>query len=59
MEYWWEGSTYTARAPTPASDVIGQHNKTGRITFGTALILQAKLAPYFSIVFQGGLKKEY
>ena len=38
MEYCWEGSTSTATPPTFASDVIGQHNKIGGITFGTALV---------------------
>ena len=33
MEYWWEGSTLTAISPTPTSDVVGQHNKIGGITF--------------------------
>ena len=37
MEYWREGSTSTAIAPTLASDVVGQHNKIGGITFGAAL----------------------
>jgi len=38
MEYWWEGSTSTAIPPTPASDVMHQHNKIGGITFGAALV---------------------
>ena len=27
MEYWWEGSTSTAKPPTSASDIVGQQNK--------------------------------
>jgi len=38
MEYWWEGSTSTAILPTGASDVMGQRNKIGGITFGAALV---------------------
>ena len=37
--YWWEGPTYTAIPPTSASEVMGQHNKIGGITFGAALII--------------------
>jgi len=39
MGYWWEGSTSAAIPPTAASDVVGQHNEIGGITFGAALIL--------------------
>ena len=38
-EYWREGSTSTAISPTSASDVRGQHNKTGGINFGATLVL--------------------
>ena len=38
MEYWWEGLISTAIPPTSASDVVGQHNKVGDITFGAALV---------------------
>ena len=37
-EYWWEGLTSTAIPSTSTSDIMGQHNKTGGITFGAALI---------------------
>jgi hypothetical protein len=37
-EYWWEGSTSTAITTTFASDVMGQHNKIGGITFGAAYV---------------------
>jgi len=37
-EYWWEGSTSTAIPPTPASDIVGQHNKIRGITFGAAFV---------------------
>jgi len=37
--YWWEGSVSTVIPPTSASDIMGQHNKTGGITFGAALII--------------------
>jgi len=40
MEYWWEGPTPTVMPPTSASDVVGQHNKIGGITFGTVLVLR-------------------
>jgi len=36
MEFWWEGSTSTAIPPPSASAVVGQHNRLGDITFGTA-----------------------
>ena len=38
-EYWREGSAFTAIPPTSASDVVGQHNKVGGITFGAVLVL--------------------
>ena len=38
MEYWWEGSTSTAKPPTSTSDVVSQCNKIRGITFGTALL---------------------
>ena len=40
MECWWEGSTSTAIPPPSASDVMGQHNTTGGINFGAALIVR-------------------
>jgi len=40
MECWQEGSAFAAISPTSASDVTGQYNKIGRITFGSALVLQ-------------------
>jgi len=39
MEYWWEGSTSTAIAPTSASVAVSQHNEIGGITFGAAFIV--------------------
>ena len=38
MGYWQEGSASTAVPPPSDSDMVGQHNKTGGITFGAALI---------------------
>jgi hypothetical protein len=38
MEYWREGSTPTAISTTFVSDVVGQHNKIGGITFGAAFV---------------------
>ena len=38
MEYWWKGSTSTSIPQISASDVMGQHNKIGGITFGAALV---------------------
>jgi len=38
MGYWWEGSLSTAIPPTSASDIVGQHNKTGGITFRAAIV---------------------
>ena len=38
-EYWWEGLTSTVVPPPSASDVMGQNNKTGGITFRAALAL--------------------
>ena len=37
-EYSWEGSTFTAVTPTFISDVMGQYNKVGGITFRAALV---------------------
>ena len=39
MGYWWKGSTSTAIPPTATSDVVGQHNKIGGITFGETVIV--------------------
>jgi len=39
MEYWWEGSAPTATPPTSTSDITGQQNKIGGITFGAAILL--------------------
>ena len=38
MGYFWEGSVSTAIPPISASDVVGQQNKIGGITFGASLI---------------------
>jgi len=38
-EYWRESSTSTAISPTSTSDIVGQHNKIGCITFVATLIL--------------------
>ena len=38
MEYLQEDSASTVILPTSAPDVMGQHNKTGGITFGAGLI---------------------
>jgi len=38
MEYRQEGSTSTAIPPTSASDVVGQNNKIGGLTFGAVLV---------------------
>ena len=57
MGYWWEGSALTAIPPTSASDVVGQHNKMGGITFGAALIYNivnayaTKILLFFNILF--------
>ena len=40
MKYWQEGSASTTMFQTSASDVMGQHNKIGSITFGAALVLE-------------------
>jgi hypothetical protein len=37
-EFWREVSTSTAISPTPASDVVGQHNKIGGINFGATFV---------------------
>jgi len=37
-EYCWEHSASTAMPPTSTSEVRGQHDKIGSITFGTAII---------------------
>jgi len=33
MEYWWEDSISSAISPTFVSDVVGQQNKVGGITY--------------------------
>ena len=38
MEHWGEGSASTAIPPTSASDVVGQCNRTGAVTFRAALV---------------------
>jgi len=38
MGYWKEGSTATAIPPTDASDITGQCDKTGGITFRSAIV---------------------
>ena len=40
MEYWQEGSASTTIPPTSITDVMGQHNNIGGITFGAALVFQ-------------------
>lgn len=36
--YWWEDSASTVRPPAYASDIVGQCNKTGGVTFRAALV---------------------
>jgi len=36
--YWWEGAISTAIPLASTSDFVGQYNKIGGITFGTALL---------------------
>ena len=38
VAYWQEGSTSTAIPSTSTSDVVGQHNKIGGITFRATLV---------------------
>ena len=45
MEYCWEGSAPTPIPPTSASDVVGQHNKLGDITFWSSASLSCAPAP--------------
>jgi len=49
MKYWWEGLTSTAIPPTSISDITGQQNDTGDITFGAGHIV----APHFFNVCTG------
>ena len=37
-EHWWEGSASTAIPPISTSDIVGQHNKVGGITFGATCV---------------------
>jgi len=39
LDHFGEGSNCSAMLPTSTSDVVGQHNKTGGITFGAAFML--------------------
>jgi len=45
----WGGSASTAIPLTSASDVMGQHNKIGGITFRAALIDVSQWGPMFHI----------
>ena len=38
MGYWQEGSTSTAIPSVPTSDIVGQCDKIGGITFGAAYV---------------------
>jgi len=38
MGYWCEGTTCTIVPPQSASDIVGQENKIGGISFGAALL---------------------
>jgi len=38
VEYWWEGLNSITTPPPSASGNVGQHNKIGGITFGSALV---------------------
>jgi len=46
MEYWWEGATSAAIPPKSTSDVVDQDDQTGGITFGAALVNNAKTVQY-------------
>jgi len=51
MEYWWEGSSYTAIPPMPASAIMCQHNKIEGTTFRAAITDQmnsSQRASFFS-----------
>ena len=41
-KYWQKGSTSTVKPLTSAPDVMGQHNKTGGVTFRAALIFKQR-----------------
>jgi len=43
MGYFWEGSNSAAISPTSTSDFMGQHIKTGGITYRATLIKYASL----------------
>ena len=43
IKYWWEGSTFTSIPATFASNIVGQHNKKGGITFGKVLTYYSSL----------------
>lgn len=38
MDYWWEGSVFTAAPPKSSSNIVGQHDNIGHIPFKVALI---------------------
>jgi len=44
LDHFGEGSNCSAMLPTSTSDVVGQHNKTGGIPFGAAIV------PYFQVI---------
>ena len=53
-EYWWEGSTSIAIPPTSTSDIVGQYNKIGGITFRAALILSSMCSYQLTNAYRKG-----
>lgn len=47
MECWWEGSTCTAIQSAFASEIMGQHSKTGSITFRAVLVQQNNPSAFY------------
>lgn len=51
MGYCWESSTSATIPPTSSSDIMGQDNKIGCITFGAALVTLHSNYPYLGVFF--------
>jgi hypothetical protein len=51
--YWREGSTFTAIPPASASNIVGQYNKIGDITFEAHFVYAYKTQEsYWKAFFQ-------
>jgi len=49
MKYWWEVPVSTAVPPMSTFDVLGQHEKTGSITFRAVLVQHCLVSRILSV----------